>query len=107
MYLFKAYHKDKHGRDIKFTISFNRDTRNWATGQPKKIGYQVTATPVKRTKLDGGFSMEEFTAFSGFNDCLLECERQSKNRLTQAINILGERLENYMKFFDEQNPTTI
>ena len=57
--------------EIKFSITFNREKINWATSQPKKIGYQVTATPVKRTQREG-YSMEETGAFTGFNDCLLE-----------------------------------
>lgn len=97
MILYKEYRK-LEDKEIKFSISFNKESVNWATGQPKAIGYQVTAIPVKRTHNDG-FCMEEFGAFTGFNHCLLAVDRQSKKRLQQAINILQERMDEYLERF--------
>lgn len=100
MILYKEYipYKDK---EIKFSISFNRETTNWATSQPKKIGYHVNVIPVKRTKhISGNFVCEEFGAFTGFTDCLLEVNRQSKKRLETAISILQERKDKYLKYFE-------
>lgn len=87
--------------EIKFSITFNREKINWATSQPKKIGYQVSAIPVKRTQREG-YSMEESTAFSGFLDCLLEVDRQSSKRLQQAITELNNRKEKYKQYFIER-----
>jgi hypothetical protein len=104
--LHKEYHtlpegaKTKDGKnEIRFTISFNRDRISWATSQPKKIGYQVTATPVATSKIGNGIVMEEFGAFTGFNDCLLEVDRQSAKRLQTAISILHERMDKYLLWF--------
>jgi hypothetical protein len=87
-----------NGNEVKLRIYFNKDRTNWATSEPKKIGYNVTATPVKRSK-SGGCIIEEFTAFSGFNDCLLEIDRQSSKRLQKAITELESRKEKYIKYF--------
>lgn len=43
--------------------------------------------------------MEEFGAFTGFNHCLLEVDRQSKKGLQQAIDILQERMDEYLERF--------
>lgn len=99
MTLYREYHKLENGQEIKFTISFNRESTNWATYQPKKKGYQVSATPVKRTTLEGGFSMEESGAFTGFLDNLIEVDRQSKKRLQSAIDELHKRLPEYLQYF--------
>ena len=100
MILHKEYHK-VGDQEIKFTISFNRDRYNWATNQPKKIGYQVSAIPVNRTQRDG-YSVEESGAFTGFNDNLLEVDRQSKKRLDHARLILAQRLEMYLAYFEKK-----
>jgi hypothetical protein len=97
--LHKEYHKLENGQEIKFSVSFNKDRTNWTTNEPKKIGYQVTATPVKRTDKGSGIVMEEFGAFTGFNDCLLEVDRQSSKRLSTALNILQVKLETYLDWF--------
>ena len=83
---------------IKFTISFNKETRNWATGESKKIGYQVTAIPIK-IKKTATYSIEESGAFTGFNDNLIEIDRQSKKRLESAISKLKENMETYKEWF--------
>lgn len=105
-YLHKEYHKLPDGSEIKFAISFNKETVSWATSQPKKIGYQVTVTPVKRTDKGNGIVMEESGAFTGFNDNLLEIDRPSPKRLRTAIQILSERLQNYLDYFIAKNSAT-
>lgn len=98
MSLYKEYKELPDGRTIRFSVNFNRGRTNWATSQPKKVGYQVTVTPVELTKGDG-YVMESFAAFTGFNDCLLEVERQGSKRLAQAIAILQERMPKYLDYF--------
>lgn len=100
MILHKEYHM-VDDQEIKFTISFNRDSHNWATSQPKKVGYQVTATPVKRLQRDG-YMIEQSGAFTGFNDNLLEVERQSSKRLEHAKLILSQRMDKYLMYFEKQ-----
>jgi hypothetical protein len=95
MILYKEYIKTQElNKEIKLTISFNKSKINRATNQPKKIGYQVTAIPVEISS-----NFETFTTFTGFNDCLLEIERQSPKRLNTAIKILQERKEQYKQYF--------
>ena len=98
MYLHKEYHQ-VGDLELKCVISFNKDRISWATSRPKKVGYQVTVLPVKRTSCGGGLMVEEVAAFSGFNDCLLEVDRQSSKRLGQAIDVLHFRLEEYCNHF--------
>lgn len=97
--LYKEYVKLENGQEIKFSISFNKESRNWATSQPTPIGYRVTVTPVKRSTREGGYIIEESGAFTGFNDTLLEFERQSKKRLQSAIDELQIRKELYLEQF--------
>ena len=97
-YLHKEYWKVGE-QEIKVAISFNRERINWATSQPKKIGYQATCTPVKRTNKGNGIVLEETSAFTGFNDCLLEIDRKSAKRLQTAIEELKKRKEQYLQYF--------
>lgn len=100
MYLAKRYlDTAKSNVKIKLAISFNKDRFNWATNESKKIGYQVTATPVEIADRGNGITTELSGAFTGFNDCLLAVERQSKKRLEQAIDILDTKIEMYKDFF--------
>lgn len=92
MILYKEYHphpSKTDGTEIKMSISYN-----------KGVGYRISCFPVKRSKLEGGFGIEEFEAFTGFNDTLLEAERQSKGKLENAINILKSRMEKYLSYFE-------
>lgn len=88
-------------QEIKFCVSFNKDRYNWATNQPKKIGYQITVLPVKRTSREGGIVIEESEAFTGFNDCLLQVDRQSQKRLKTALLILQNSKEKYLSYFTQ------
>lgn len=45
--------------------------------------------------------MEEYGAYTGFNDTLLEVNRQSSKRLQQAIQILQENKDKYIQWFIE------
>lgn len=100
MILYKAYKTLENGQVIKFTISFNKDSRNWATSQPIEKGYRVSAVPVKlRPASNPNFQIEESGAFTGFNDTLLPIDRQSAKRLQSAIDILETRTERYLDWF--------
>jgi len=99
--LHKEYLTLDNGQLIKFSISFNKSTTNWATSQPVEKGYRVTVKPVKITQGDG-YQIEESSAFSGFNDTLLVTDRQSSKRLQQAIGILKDRKAQYTKAIIEK-----
>lgn len=100
MTLHREYHPHPKGDgEIEFSISFNRELTNWATGQSKKVGYQVSVTPTKRTNQENGLVLVEFQAFTGFLDNLLEVNRQSAKRLESAIGILKQRIPKYMEAF--------
>lgn len=116
--LHKEYHRIPEtakskvaGKEIKMTISFNREGVNWATSQRVPIGYRVSIVPVEITHMDNGtgnggkITMESIGAFTGFNDTLLEVDRQSKKRLEKAIEILHERVDGYLQWFIETENT--
>lgn len=99
MVLFKQYlDTSVENEKIKIYISFNKDRINWATNESKKIGYQVTAVPVKVSNTVGA-RIEESGAFTGFNDCILEIDRQSKKRLDKAIELLQAKIPTYKEWF--------
>ncbi len=99
--LHKEYLTLENGQTIKFSVSFNKFRTNWATSEAIDRGYRVSVVPVKITQHEG-YSMEETTAFSGFNDTLLKAERQSAKRLQQAIEILQDRKVMYIKSIIEK-----
>ena len=93
-YLFKEYHPHpvlKDGTEIKMAISYNKDLK----------AYRVCCVPVKRSKLDGGFTMEESGAFTGFNDTLIKFDRQSEKRFSLAIEVLKTNTPKYLQYFEK------
>ena len=110
--LFKEYHKIPEGaktvggQEIKMTIGFRKGGVTWATSQQVPTGYYVSVLPVERTHKEG-FVIESSGAFTGFNDTLLEVDRQSKKRLEQAIEILHSRVDKYLQHFVPVETETI
>ena len=92
----------KAGTEIKFTISFNKNQYSWATGSKLELGYRVSATPVEISRRENGITMESFSAFSGFTDSLLVCDRRSAKRYEQAKTILKEKMLQYIEFFEKK-----
>ena len=92
---------DKPSVKIKFSISYLKpsESRNWATGEFRETGYRAHGVPVERSA-DG--MVESFTAFTGFGDTLLPCKRRSQKRYEQAIDILQERLLDYVRYFEKK-----
>lgn len=90
---------DKEGIEIRFRISFNKETHNWATSQQMEKGYRVNATPVEISR-NSGYQTESFGAFTGFGDTLLACNRRSSKRYAEAIEILEERMLKYLAWFE-------
>ena len=103
--------KLKPGTEIRMTISFNKTPNSWVTSKPVDVGYRVSVVPVQITEMDNGtgnggkLKMEEFGAFTGFNDTLLECSRMSPKRLEMAIETLNSRIDKYMQYFVESTET--
>jgi len=84
---------------IRFSLSFNKSLSNWATNEPRKMGYMVNATPIKRKQADR-FVIEEFTAYQGFNEVIYPVERQSQKRLAEAKKLMEHHINNkYKEFF--------
>lgn len=98
MSLHKHYEPFRDGQELKFSISFSKETRNWATGQAIKQGYRLHVVPVKRTK-HNNFIIEQYGCFTGFGTTILEVNRQSSKRLREAIRIMNERKEEFMQYF--------
>ncbi len=90
---------NKEGFEIRFRISFNKDTHNWATSEQMEKGYRVNVTPVEISR-SSGYQTESFGAFTGFGDTLLACDRRSDKRYRQARAILEERMLKYLAWFE-------
>ena len=88
-------HENNKDNYIRISISFNRETYHWATGNEKKKGYQVTVTPIQKSGLGSSFG-----AFNGFFEIILPCERQSKKRLLQAELLVQQKMDKYKAFFE-------
>lgn len=106
--LHKSYAPHPNGLEnhkIKFVISFNKELTNWARSQRIPVGYRVNVVPIEQRE-GNGYTSETFGAFTGFNDTLLEIDRQSPKRLAAAIEELEKRKEKYIKYFatDECEP---
>ncbi len=97
--LHTEFTKLSNNQEIEFSISFNKERTNWATSQPKKIGYELHAVPVNRTQGEG-YQIKEFGAFTGFNKNLLEIDRQSAKRLQTAIGILQLEKQKFLDWFN-------
>ena len=86
---------------IKLTLSFNRESLNWADSQPMAIGYRVTAIPIKkRASSNPEFSIEESGAFTGFYEIVHECGRRSQKQEDVAWKKIMDNLPRYKKFFE-------
>jgi hypothetical protein len=95
MSLYKEYvDTDRPNHKIKISLSFNKDSHSWATGQSKQKGYQVSCVPVEI-----GDRMESFGAFTGFNHIIYPVERQSKKRMEHAIQLVKDNKENLLDYF--------
>lgn len=82
--LHKELYELENGQKVRFSIFFK-----------KGRGYVVSVVPVKITQGDG-YQIEEFGAFTGFIDTLLEIDRQSSKRLKSAIDLIPSRLNTYL-----------
>ena len=102
-WLGKTYLKtDKPNVKIRLGLSFNRDLSNWATNEPKEIGYQVTATPVEVADLGNGAASETSGAFTGFWEIILPCGRKSKKREDTAWEEMKKAIPRYREHFENK-----
>lgn len=88
---------------IRVHVSFNKQTTNWASGRPMKVGYRVSLQPLKNKVSESGYIIEEYDPMQGVADTLLEVDRQSSKRLQTAIDILNTKKEEYLNYLSQQN----
>jgi len=88
--LHKQYFKLENGKEIKFSILY-----------VKGVGYRVSSHPVKRST-SGAFTMEEFEAYSGFNDTLVICNRAGAARLREAVAKLKNSMQKYYEWYNQK-----
>lgn len=62
---------------LKTEVYYCLGGTNYFTGEPKKRGYYVSVTPVKKWT-QNGVKMESFVAFTGFSKLIKEVSRKSK-----------------------------
>jgi hypothetical protein len=92
----KEYHPhplepENENSKIKFAIYYEKGKKYW-----------ISVIPVKITKKEG-YSMEEFGAYTGFRQTLIECNRKSKKTLDTAIKLMNEKREDYLNYFNKVN----
>lgn len=85
------------GRTIRFSVRYSKELH----------AYRVTACPVTTRALSNGLQITEFGALTGFNDTLLQADRQSSKRLATALQTLEEKMPKYMAYFSNQKPATV
>ena len=99
MALYKDYLSTKEENVfIKITLIFNKESYNWSTNEPRKIGYMVNAKPVQ-VRESYGCRIEEFMPFTGFNDVIYPVGRQSEKRKREAIHMINMKMDQYKAFF--------
>lgn len=71
---------------IKVEVYYDKGGYNYFTYREKPRGYYISVVPVTRQ----GY-MESFTAFTGYNDLLLEVNRASEKQYNKAIELSAEK----------------
>lgn len=90
--------ENAYATHIAVELKYNLGGFNCFTYAQEKRGYYLHVTPVKREQRDG-YTMESFTAFSGYKQLIKEVNRKSnKSELEAAteaweiIDIMVERV---------------
>ena len=83
---------------IKIELRYDLGGPNFAYGGMNKRGYYIHVTPVKRETRDG-YTLESFTAFTGYKQLVKEVTRKSAKAEAEAaaaaadiIDIMVERV---------------
>lgn len=71
---------------IKVEVYYDKGGYNYVTYRQKPRGYYISVVPVTRQ----GY-MESFTAFTGYNDLLLEVNRASEKQYNKAVELSAEK----------------
>ncbi len=100
MTLYKEYN-EVDGKTIKITIWFNSAKREYTSQNVGTKGYMATCVPVV-IEDKGTHQIETYEAYTGFKSLLLGCERQSKNRLQNAIKMLDNNREKFLNHFKHE-----
>lgn len=82
---------------LRVEVSYTLGGMNYFTYKNEPRGYYMHVSPVKRS-VTGGVAMEEYSAFSGYKQCILEVSRKSKAKEAEAIHLA----ERYIQPFIDQ-----
>jgi len=81
---------ERNGQTFKIQLYYSLGGMNYFQSVNEKRGYYFSVTPVKITKLEGGFQSEQSTAFSGTKVLILETKRQSQKGFNEAKKLVEE-----------------
>jgi hypothetical protein len=84
---YKEY-DESYNKDLKIELYYHLGGMNYFTGSGEKRGFYLSVTPVERTKYEGGFTGESYTAFTGTKKLILECSRYSKKSEEQSLKLM-------------------
>jgi len=87
---------------LKIKVYYDKGGMNYFSGKAEKRGYYLSVSPVKRnvSTFNPNLVTEEYAAFSGVKELLLEVQRQSTKAEKQAEDIAKDRipvLKEYIK----------
>lgn len=88
---------------LKIELYYSLGGMNYFTSRVEPRGYYISAEPIERTELEGGCTMESYTAFSGLKKCILECKRQSNAREAQALELMEEFIDDLIEAVLQKN----
>lgn len=83
-------YKEINGQTLKIELYYNLGGYNYFTGKMSDRGYYGSVTPVKLSKSSEGYTIEEYTAFSGVCKLIHPVKRKSKSAESKAEQIFNE-----------------
>lgn len=88
----KIKNPDRRANYLKVEVYYDLGGFSYATYTEKPRGYYISVTPVTREDR-GGYTMESFTAFTGYKHLLLEVKRSCQKQYEKAVE-LSQDIEN-------------
>lgn len=75
---------------IKVQLEYKRGGMNYFDYTVKPRGYYIYAQPMERYVKDNGIVTESYTAYTGYQKLLVECQRRNKKSEKDALQLYEE-----------------
>lgn len=82
---------------MKIEVTYDKGGYSYFTYETKKRGYYLTIRPINVSDYDGG-TVEEYMAFSGVRDFILEVKRCSNKSEKLAKEMVLEKWSEYQDY---------